>query len=128
MIEHRITLTDSELQATATQDNLGILALNKFLRGLPKEQQSFFKDCRIEAVIPIYMPRGDFKENVHAMNMDKDQLAWLLKTRPEFKACDDTANNTLATGSKIVSIGVSGADDADETAEATKNSTCNEKL
>jgi hypothetical protein len=125
MIEHRIAFTDSELKATATQDNLGILALNRFLRGLPKEQRGFFKDCRIEAVIPVHMPRGDFKENVHAMNMDKDQLAWLLKTRPEFKACDDTANNTLVTGSKVVSIGVSGVD---ETAEATKNSTCSEKL
>ena len=129
MIEHRITLTDSELKATATQDNLGILALNKFLRGLPKEQRGFFNDCRIEAVIPVYMPRGDFKENVHAMNMDKDQLAWLLKTRPEFKACDDTANNTLATGSMIVSIGVSAKEETSSAAGQTEStSTCNDKL
>ncbi len=105
MIEHRITLTDEELVATATQDNLPILALNKFLRSLPLNQRGFFKDCRVAAVIPVYMPKGDFEENVHAMNMDKDQLDWLLKTRPEFKACDETANNTLATGSKVVSCG-----------------------
>ncbi|GFK95998.1 hypothetical protein NNJEOMEG_03872 [Fundidesulfovibrio magnetotacticus] len=47
MIEHRITLTDSELRAEATQDNLGVLALN----------------------------------------IDPDQLDWLLKARPEFKTC-----------------------------------------
>ncbi|GFK96002.1 hypothetical protein NNJEOMEG_03876 [Fundidesulfovibrio magnetotacticus] len=87
-----------------------MLALNKFLRGLPRDQQGFFKDCRIAAVIPVYMPRGDFQENVHAMNMDRDQLDWLLKTRPEFKACDDTANNTLVTGGKVVSCGVATPD------------------
>jgi len=43
--------------ASATQDNLSILALTKFLRSLPNDQRGFFKDCRIEAVIPIYMPR-----------------------------------------------------------------------
>lgn len=127
MIEHRITLTNEELRATATQDNLSILALNKFLRSLPEDQRGFFKDCRIEAVIPVYMPRGDFGENVHAMNMDRDQLEWLLRTRPEFKACDDTANNTLATGSKIVSCGVS-ADAGSGKAEGTVESISNEKL
>ena len=105
MIEHRITFTKEELVASATQDNLSILALTKFLRSLPSEQRGFFKDCRIEAVIPIYMPRGDFETHIHAMNMDQDQLDWLLKTRPEFKACDDTDNNTLATGNKIISCG-----------------------
>jgi hypothetical protein len=127
MIEHRITLTDDELRATATQDNLSILALNKFLRSLPEDQRGFFKDCRIEAVIPVYMPRGDFEQDVHAMNMDRDQLDWLLKARPEFKACDDTANNTLATGSKIVSCGVS-AEAGEGMAEGTVGSTSNEKL
>ena len=108
MIEHRITFTQDELKAQAVQDNLPILALAKFLRSLPQEQRSFFKDCRIEAVIPMYMPRGDFTQETHAMNMDKDQLDWLLKTRPEFKACEDTANNALATGGKIVSCGAIG--------------------
>ena len=123
MIEHRITLTDDELRATATQDNLSILALNKFLRSLPEDQRGFFKDCRIEAVIPVYMPRGDFEQDVHAMNMDRDQLDWLLKARPEFKACDDTANNTLATGSKIVSCGVTS-----DAGEGAAESTSHEKL
>ncbi|WP_243311924.1 hypothetical protein [Fundidesulfovibrio agrisoli] len=98
MIEHRITVGEEELHASATQNNLPILMLTKFLRRLPEDQRAFFKDCRIEAVIPFYMPRGDFKENVHAMNMDQDQLEWLLRERPEFRACDDTANITLATG------------------------------
>ena len=120
MIEHRITFTEEELVASATQDNLSILALTKFLRSLPSDQRGFFKDCRIEAVIPIYMPRGDFESNVHAMNMDQDQLDWLLKTRPEFKACDDTDNNTLATGNKIISCG--GVDAVDT---VTSNSTTN---
>jgi len=73
------------------------------------------------------MPRGDFEQSVHAMNMDRDQLDWLLKTRPEFKACDDTANNTLATGSKIVSCGAT-EHAGDGTAEGIVDSTSNEKL
>lgn len=109
MIEHRISFTEEELKAEATQNNLAILALNKFLRSLPRDQRGFFKDCRVAAVIPVYMPRGDFAPDVHAMNMDRDQLDWLLETRPEFKACDDTANNTLATGARIISTGTAGA-------------------
>jgi len=122
MIEHRITFTEEELVASATQDNLSILALTKFLRSLPSDQRGFFKDCRIEAVIPIYMPRGDFETHIHAMNMDQDQLDWLLKTRPEFKACDDTSNNTLATGNKIISCG--GGEPGE--AMVKRDSTCNE--
>jgi len=101
MIEHRLTFTEDEIRAEATQNNLPILMLNKFLRSLPQNQRGFFKDCRIAAVIPYFMPTGDFKSNVHAMNMDKDQLDWFLEQRPEFKANDETANNTLATGGVI---------------------------
>jgi len=122
MIEHRVSFTDEELVAEAVQHNLPILALNRFLRSLPENQRGFFKECRIVAVIPVYMPRGDFKENVHAMNMDKDQLDWLLTRHPEFKASDDTANNTLATGSRIVSCGV----DAEKVTGAVgMEATCN---
>ena len=103
MIEHRITLTDEEIRTEATQDNLAILALNKLLRSLPREQRGFFKDCRIAAVIPYFMPRGDFTADSHAMNLDTDQLDWLLARRPEFKAVDDTDNNVLRTGGKIIS-------------------------
>ncbi len=105
MISHTVTLTEDELRATAVQDNLPVLALGKLLKSLPRGQQAFFKECRIAAVIPMYMPRGDFAPNVHAINMDRDQLDWLLDTRPEFKACDDTANNTLSTGGRIIVTG-----------------------
>ena len=105
-----------------------MLALNKFLRTLPHDQRGLFKDCRIAAVIPVYMPRGDFEENIHAMNMDRDQLDWLLKSRPEFKACDDTANNTLATGNRIISVGGADAPDKEARTTITEGSTCNEKL
>jgi len=108
---------------------MAILALNKFLRTLPHDQRGFFKDCRIAAVIPVYMPRGDFEANIHAMNMDRDQLDWLLKTRPEFKACDDTANNTLATGSRITSVGgVDAQGEGMEMGTMTEDSTSNERL
>ena len=103
MIEHRVTLTDDEIRAEATQDNLAVLALDKLLRSLPADQRGFFKDCRIAAVIPYSLPRGNFKPNVHAMNMDREQLDWFLAKRPEFKAVDDTDNNALATGGKIIS-------------------------
>ena len=43
MIEHRITFTEEELVASATQDNLSILALTKFLRSLPSDQRGFFR-------------------------------------------------------------------------------------
>lgn len=108
MIEHRISFTPEELKAEATQNNLPILALARFLRSLPLNQRGFFKHCRVAAVIPVYMPRGDFAQDVHAMNMDGDQLDWLLEAHPEFKACDDTANNTLATGARIISTGAAG--------------------
>ena len=103
MIEHRLTFTEDEIRAESTQNNLPILMLNKFLRSLPHEQRGFFKECRIAAVIPVFMPTGDFKSDVHAMNMDRDQLDWFIVNRPEFRAEDTTANNVLATGGKIIS-------------------------
>ena len=78
----------------------------RHIASLPQSQQVFFKECRVVAAIPFYMPRGDFTADTHATNMDDDQLAWLLKQHPEFKACDDTGNNHLSTGRKII---VSGA-------------------
>jgi len=47
--------------AEATQDNMAMLALNKFLRTLPHDQRGLFKDCRIAAVIPVYMPHRDLE-------------------------------------------------------------------
>jgi len=120
MIEHRITVGEEELRASATQNNLPILMLTKFLRSLPEDQRGFFKDCRIEAVIPFYMPRGDFTAQTHAMNMDQDQLDWLLRERPEFRACDDTANNTLTTGGKVVSCGAGEAENGQADSTPTK--------
>ena len=104
-IDHRVTLGPENLTVHAEMNNLGVLALNKFLRSIPSNQRDFFKDCRVVAVIPAYLPTGDFKENECAIRMDKDQINWFLREHPEFKAVDETANNHLSTGGKIVSVG-----------------------
>lgn len=90
MIDHRITFTEEELRAEAVQDNLPVLALAKFLRSLPEDQKGFFKHCRVAAVIPVYLPRGDFSARQHALTLDQDQLDWFLKHHPEFKTVDET--------------------------------------
>lgn len=107
-VDHEITMTEDEFRVHAEMNNLGILALNKFLRSLPANQRGFFKDCRVVAILPAYLPTGDFREDQCAIRMDPDQIDWFLKEHPEFKAVDDTANNHLATGGKIMSMGAIG--------------------
>jgi hypothetical protein len=56
----------------------------RYLKSLPKNERCFFKNCRVKAILPIYMPEGDFSPEVNALNMNKDQLDWFLKRRTDF--------------------------------------------
>ncbi|GAB6038505.1 hypothetical protein JCM15519_30640 [Fundidesulfovibrio butyratiphilus] len=101
MIEHRITFTDEELRTQAVQNNLPVLALARFLRSLPEDQKGFFKDCRLAALIPVYLPRGDFSAAEHALSLDQDQMEWFLREHPEFLVNDETRNASTVTGRKV---------------------------
>lgn len=59
-------------------------ALAQYLKSLPKSERCFFKNCRVKAVIPMYLPDGDFDPKTTALNMNKDQLDWFLKRRTDF--------------------------------------------
>lgn len=96
---------ECKLKVECIGDTADVEAVAKWLRSLPTDQKPFFKECRLKAIIPVYLPKGDFESDVTANNMDKDQLSWLLKNRPEFSAVDETRNNTIATGRKII-VGV----------------------
>lgn len=55
------------------------------LRRMPEVQRKrFMRECRIVSVLPMYMPDGDFKEDVNALNIDPDQIKWFQKNRPDF--------------------------------------------
>jgi hypothetical protein len=97
MLLHKaIDFDGTTIKSKIVMDNTQILALNKFLRSLPLQERAFFKDCYVESIIPVYMPAGLFEENEHAHKMDDDQIDWLLKKHPEFRATDDRA--TTKTG------------------------------
>lgn len=44
----------------------------------------FMKNCRVVGVIPYILPDGSFKQNEHALNIDNDQINFLLKQCPDF--------------------------------------------
>lgn len=105
-VDHRVTLTDEDhTQVHAEMSNVGVLALNKFLRGLPPQERGFFKDCKIVAILPAYLPAGEFNSDEIALNLDREQLDWFLKRNPEFLASDEGRNNTTQTGEKLFSFG-----------------------
>ena len=79
--------------------------LANFLSTIPPDQRGFFKECRVVAVVPFYQAEGDFQANLHVMKMDDDQLDWAIKNHPEYRVGDNTKNNHLATGGKIIVSG-----------------------
>jgi len=68
-----------------TANNMSVRQFADMMRKMNKEKaNSFMSECRIIGVVPIYLPEGDFTPDTTALNMDKDQLAWFLKNRPDF--------------------------------------------
>lgn len=97
--------TESTMRVDVRQDNTPVAMLAKFVRSLPPEQRGFFKECRIVGFYPVYMPEGMFQANEHLYSLDPDQLDYLVDNTPEFRVADDTGNNHLVTGRKIM-VGV----------------------
>lgn len=110
MIQENFSITpqgdhECRLKVECTGTTADVEAVNAWLRSLPASQKPFFKECRLKAMIPLYLPVGDFQAQETALTLDEDQLDWMLKNHPEFSAHDDTANNHLSTGGKIISVG-----------------------
>ncbi len=68
-----------------TANNMSVRQFADMVRKMNKEKRgTFLKECRVVGVVPMYLPEGDFTPNTTALNMDKDQLNWFLKNRPDF--------------------------------------------
>ncbi len=111
MIKEQVTVEDKgkhEVRVTvsATQDATPQAMLAQWLRSLPPNQRKFFKECRIVSVLPVYAPTGMFDSNEATIHLDPDQLDHFVDNAPQFRAVDDTRNNTTLTGSKLISMGM----------------------
>ena len=49
-----------------------------------RPKSDFMREVRVVGVIPFILPDGSFKQNEHALNIDNDQLDFLLKQCPDF--------------------------------------------
>jgi len=66
-------------------DNLSQRQLADMLRKMPREHRlNFTKNCRLVAVLPVYLPEGDFTPDKTAINLNSDELNWFLKRRKSF--------------------------------------------
>ena len=76
-------------------NNMGVREFAAMVRKMNREKQnSFLSECRIVGVIPMYLPEGDFSPDTTALNMDKDQIDWLLKNRPDFNTDPKKTDST----------------------------------
>jgi len=80
-----------------TQKNDALLLFNKWRRSLPPEERKKLKHVKILGFYPQYAPTGMFQENVATIHMDPDQLDYMIREAPEFRAQDDP----LAPGPKL---------------------------
>jgi len=73
-VEHNIKTT-----------NLSQRQFVDMLKRMPRDQRlKFNKNCRLKAIIPVYLPEGDFSPDKTALNLDSDQLHWFMKRRKSF--------------------------------------------
>lgn len=68
---------------------MNTMGVREFARMVKKVNESgvktdFIKECRVVGVIPFFLPDGTFTPDKHAMNIDNDQLDFLLKQCPDF--------------------------------------------
>lgn len=96
IVSDKIDVTERGSEVRVRQEvvtnNLDIIQFAAMLRAMPPEQRKgFFKQCRVRAVIPMYLPKGMFRETEHFGHLvnDPDKLAYLLREAPEFSAVDD---------------------------------------
>ncbi|RKY41406.1 MAG: hypothetical protein DRP85_06465 [Candidatus Makaraimicrobium thalassicum] len=67
-------------------NTMGVRAFARMVKQVNKSglKKDFAKECRVVGVIPFFMPDGTFTEDKHAMNLDPEQLDYLLKHSPDF--------------------------------------------
>lgn len=75
---------DGRVHTEIEHDNLKHMALAAFMRQLPPEQRTFFKECKVVSVMPYYMPKGAFAEDENILTLDPDQLDWAIDKFEEF--------------------------------------------
>lgn len=92
---------DVTVKQHVVTNNMDLLQFAAMMRALPPEKRKgFFKECRVKAVIPMYLPKGMFNEHEHFGHLlrDPDKLDYLLREAPEFRTVDDPC----ARGAKVV--------------------------
>lgn len=75
---------DGRVHTKIEQDNLEHKMLAAFLRSIPAEQRTFFKQCKVVSVMPYYLPKGAFDEGETILSLDPDQLDWAIEKFDEF--------------------------------------------
>lgn len=102
--KHDVTVDgDGRVHTEIEHNNLEHMALAAFMRQLPPENRSFFKQCKVVSVMPYYMPKGAFSEDENILTLDPDQLDWAIERFTEF------STDKSAAGPKLV-FGADGSD------------------
>lgn len=66
-------------------NNMGVREFARMVKAANKAGKgNFLKECRVVGVIPVILPEGTFTPDKHALNLDKDQLDFLLRQCPDF--------------------------------------------
>ena len=83
-----ITGENGELRGVSggiTTNNLSQRQFAAMLKQMGKDKKNkFLKECKIVSVLPMYLPTGDFSPDETALSLDKDQVKWFQKRRPDF--------------------------------------------
>ena len=74
----------SGLQHEIKTNTLSVRQFARMLKEAKKTNPNFAGQCRVVGVIPHYLPDGVFTPDKCAMNLDPDQVDFLLKTCPDF--------------------------------------------
>ena len=84
-----ITGEDGKVAGVKQEIKMNTMGVREFARIVRKINQAgnktdFAKECRVVGVIPFFIPDGTFTQDKHALNLDSDQLDYLLKKIPDF--------------------------------------------
>ena len=65
--------------------NLSSRQFASMLKKMGRDKKNkFLKECRVVSILPMYLPEGDFAPNETALSLNKDQIKWFQKRRPDF--------------------------------------------
>lgn len=105
IVKDKITVEDKGSEVKVSQkivtNNMDLMQFAAMMRSLPEEQRKcFWRQCRVKAVIPMYLPKGMFRENEHFGHLlrDPDKQAFFHREAPEF----NTVHDPLAPKPRIV--------------------------